>query len=139
MTVGQQMLSTYNMVRVGVDEVYIEPDGTVRPAMMAVIWGVNTLCKAREIEPVFGEPKLSSDNYRTIEEYEHARVVHVKDKRDGTIRIVAKDELGRELLAETWDQIHERVLLARYAKQTFPETKSNQLEWYLKKPDESEW
>lgn len=134
-TTGQQMLATYNMVRVGCDEVWVKPNGDVYPAMMGVIWTANRICKERDIEVLFGEPKLEHDEYRSIEEYEHARVVHVRDKRDGTIRIVAKDDLGREILAAAWDEIHERVLLARYAKSTFPEAKDGQLEFYLKPID----
>lgn len=131
MTTGQDMLAASNMVRVGKDEVYVRPNGDVCPAMLGVIWEVNRVCAERGLEPVFGEPKLSGDEYRDVEEYEHARVVYVKDKRDGTVRIVAKDDLGRELLAEAWDRIHDRVLLARYAQQQFPEVNPEHLKWYL--------
>ena len=134
MTRGQHMLAEHNMIRVGVRpecEVYVKPDGDVQPAMMAVIWEANRICNERGIPALFGEPKLSGDEYRDIEEYEHTRVVHVKDKRDGTVRIVAKDDLGRDVLAEVWDRLAERILLATRAKAAFPEANEDQLRFYL--------
>ena len=122
-----------DMIRVGVrpdPEVYVKPDGTVQPAMLAVIWTANRLCNERGIEPIFGEPKLVSDSFREIEEYEHARVIHTKDKADGTVRIVGNTDLGREILNEAWEQIRSRVVMARYAKQAFPEANAQQLASY---------
>ena len=109
------------MIRVGTDEVYITPEGKPQPAFLAVVWAVNRECKARGIEPVFGEPRLDveQDGAITREVYEHADIVHINGERaraaDPTVRIVAKDTIAQELFDAVWPQMRERVALVQYA------------------------
>jgi hypothetical protein len=109
------------VIRVGTDEVYITPDGRVQPASLAVIWAVNRECKARGIEPIFGEPRLDveQDGAITREVYDHADVVHINGARarelDPTTRIVPKTDLARDIFDKVWAEMRDRVALVQHA------------------------
>ena len=134
-TRGQYMLATHHMIRVGNHEVWVKPDGNIKPAILAVIHEVNGKCAERGIDVIFGEPEFETDDYRHVEIYPHARVVFTKDKRDGTVRIVASDALAEEIFAEVWDEIAERVVEIRHAH-TVPGVKLEQIEWYTPRLDQ---
>jgi len=68
------------------------------PEWLQVIWESQAITDERGTERVFGKPELSEWwAGGTVEEYEHARVIH---RIDPSVSIVSKTEYGHEVLVE---------------------------------------
>ena len=67
------------------------------PEWLRLLWECNSICKDEGDDSMFGRPSEISEWWAggTVEEYEHARVIH---REDPTVSIVSKTDHGSEIL-----------------------------------------